>query len=83
MRNAAAQEYRDCVLRDRGVLRGVDCVLMREIAHADEERVMTLTARAVFEAVQGHAAGGQRTHDAGHIEPRLTLVDKSAISAAA
>lgn len=83
MRNAAAQEYRDCVLRDRGVLRGVDCVLMREIAHADEERVMTLTARAVFEQVQGHAAVVQRTHDTGHIEPRLTLVDTSAISAAA
>jgi hypothetical protein len=44
MRNDAARDYRDRVLQQRGILRGVDCVLMREIARADEERVMTLTA---------------------------------------
>ena len=83
MRNAAALEYRDTVLRDRGVLRGVDCVLMREIAHADEERVMTLTARAVAEQVQGREAGVEHPADTGHAEPRLTLVDNGVISAAA
>lgn len=52
MRNPAAQEYRLRVLAERGVLRGVDYVLMREIARADEAQVMTQTARAVAEQVQ-------------------------------
>ena len=52
MRNPAAQEYRLRVLAERGVLRGVDYVLMREIARADEAQVMTQTARAVAEQIQ-------------------------------
>jgi hypothetical protein len=76
MRNRAAQEYREGVLRQRGVLRGVDCILMREIARADEERVMTLTARSVAQQVQDVAA------EAVHAEPRLTLVETN-VSAAA
>lgn len=76
MRNRAAQEYREGVLRHRGVLRGVDCILMREIARADEERVMTLTARSVAQQVQDVAA------EAVHAEPRLTLVETN-VSAAA
>jgi hypothetical protein len=80
MRNAAALEYRESVLRDRGVLRGVDCVLMREIARADEERAMTLTARHVAEQVQQRPAA-RAAADALHAEPRLTLVDS--LSAAA
>ena len=90
MRNAAAKSYRDTVLRERGVLRGVDCVLMREIARADEERVMTLTARGVAEQVQscGTAAirnegdEGNQGSGAARFEPRLTLVEPS-LSAAA
>jgi hypothetical protein len=85
MRNASAKSYRDTVLRERGVLRGVDCVLMREIARADEERVMTLTARGVAEQVQGCgdvAAHGRDGHEAARCEPRLTLVEPS-LSAAA
>jgi hypothetical protein len=77
MRNDAARGYRDTVLAGRGVLRGVDCLLMREIARADEERVMTLTARAVAEQVQHRSSAGCRT-----AESRLTLVDSS-LSAAA
>lgn len=67
MRNPAAQEYRLRVLSERGVLRGVDYVLMREIARADEAQVMTQTARAVAEQVQlpqpiqlGEVAAGRR-----------------------
>lgn len=82
MRNRAAQEYRDSVLRRRGVLRGVDCVLMREIAQADEERVMTLTARAVAQQVQRAESHARRSTDAAHAEPRLTLVETN-LSAAA
>ena len=82
MRNRAAQEYRDTVLRDRGVLRGVDCVLMREIARADEERVMTLTARAVAQQVQQVDTEQSRIADMAHAEPRLTLVETN-LSAAA
>jgi hypothetical protein len=84
-RNAAAKAYRDTVLRERGVVRGVDCVLMREIARADEERVMTLTARGVADQVQGCGlAAGQRDEGSAvpRSEPRLTLVESN-LSAAA
>ena len=67
MRNSAAQEYRLRVLSERGVLRGVDYVLMREIARADEALVMTQTARTVAEQIQlpqpielGEVAVGRR-----------------------
>jgi hypothetical protein len=80
MRNDAARAYRDRVLQQRGALRGVDCVLMREIARADEERVMTLTARDVATQVQALPAAGAAPRGAAG-EPRLVLVD-SAVSAA-
>lgn len=80
MRNDAARAYRDRMLQQRGVLRGVDCVLMREIARADEERVMTLTARDVATQVQARPTADAAPH--GVIgEPRLVLVD-SAVNAA-
>ncbi len=82
LRNRAALAYHDTVLRERGVLRGVDCVLMREIARADEERVMTLTAQAVARQVQQPESRARRSTDAGHTEPRLTLVETN-LSAAA
>ncbi len=80
MRNDAARAYRERVLQQRGVLRGVDCILMREIARADEERVMTLTARDVATQVQALPAAGGATR-AAPVEPRLVLVD-SAVNAA-
>ena len=82
MRNRAALEYRETVLRQRGVLRGVDCVLMREIARADEERVMTLTARGVAQQVQDAGAAAPQDQALAHAEPRLTLVETN-LSAAA
>ena len=72
MRNAAAQQYREQVLQQRGVLRGVDCILMREIARADEERTLTLTARVVAGEVQ---AMQQARAPEGAGEPRLVLVE--------
>jgi hypothetical protein len=77
MRNRAAQAYRETVLRERGVLRGVDCALMLEIARVDEECVMTLTARAVAEQVQDCSGATGVT-----AEPHLTLVAPNLIAAA-
>lgn len=82
MRNSAAQQYRDRVLQQRGALRGVDHVLMREIARADEESVMTLTARAVAAQVQGGLGEARIQRTENSVEPRLTLVE-SGVNAAA
>lgn len=50
--NAAAEAYRVRVLRERGVLRGVDYVMMDEIASAHENMELTTTARTMRERVQ-------------------------------
>ncbi len=52
MRNAAAEAYRRRTLRERGPLRGLDCLMMREIARAEQGLAATETARRVAEAVQ-------------------------------
>jgi hypothetical protein len=51
--NEAAEAYRLRVLRERGVLRGVDYVMMAEIATAHENVELTQTARTMRERVQG------------------------------
>jgi hypothetical protein len=53
---------------------------MREIARADEERVMTQTARDVAAIVQLAPVASQRA--CASVEPRLVLVD-AGVSAAA
>lgn len=50
--NAAAEAYRVRVLTERGVLRGVDYVMMEEIALAHENMELTTTARTMRERVQ-------------------------------
>lgn len=50
--NTAAEAYRVRVLRERGVLRGVDYVMMAEIASAHENMELTTTARTMRERVQ-------------------------------
>lgn len=45
--NRAAEAYRLAVLRERGPLRGIDCMMMREIARADEALESTRIARVV------------------------------------
>ena len=52
MRNAAAETYRRRTLRERGPLRGLDCLMMREIARAEQGLATTETARRVAEEVQ-------------------------------
>jgi hypothetical protein len=50
--NPAAEAYRVRVLTERGVLRGVDYVMMEEIAMAQENMELTTTARTMRERVQ-------------------------------
>lgn len=52
MRNAAAETYRRRTLRERGPLRGLDCLMMREIARAEQGLAATETARRMAERVQ-------------------------------
>ena len=53
MRDAAALAYRDKVLRERGCIRGMDYLLMREIAELHENMELTQNARTVAASVQG------------------------------
>jgi hypothetical protein len=49
MRNQAADAYRQRVLTERGPLRGIDYIMMREIAAAQDAMEMTRLARTVAE----------------------------------
>jgi hypothetical protein len=53
LRNPAALNYRDKVLRERGPIRGMDYVMMCEIAEIHAKMELTQNARAVASAVQG------------------------------
>ena len=48
----AAEAYRQRVLRERGWLRGVDCVMMRETVRAHDAADRTLSTRLVAERIQ-------------------------------
>jgi len=52
MHHPAAEEYRQRVLRERGWLRGVDCVMMKEIVRVQDALEQTMPARAVAEKLQ-------------------------------
>lgn len=52
MRDPGAEAYRQKVLKERGALRGMDYLMMREIAAVSEAMVLTQTARSVRERVQ-------------------------------
>ena len=64
---AAAEQYRQAVLRDRGPLRGVDFVIMREIAQAHQALERTRSTRSVAEQLQLAVVPD-------HSEPRLVRV---------
>jgi len=55
--NPAAEDYRQRVLRERGPLRGMDCVLMKQIAQAQQLIDETRAARAVADALQSPPTG--------------------------
>jgi len=90
LRNPAALNYRDKVLRERGPIRGMDYVMMCEIAEIHAKMELTQNARAVASAVQGTsevlAQQGvppvvQVTPATGHVPaPTLTAVPGSVLS---
>jgi hypothetical protein len=53
IRNPAALAYREKVLRERGPIRGMDYLLMCQVAELQENMELTQNARAVAAAVQG------------------------------
>ena len=71
MRNKAADGYRQRILSERGPLRGIDYIMMREIAMAHDALEMTRIARTVsLELNRADAA----TLDGLSKEPRLVSV---------
>jgi len=70
LRHESAEEYRESVLANRGPLRGVDYVVMRELVGANESIKQMRPARAVAEQVQLPA---RAVRTAGS-EPRLVEV---------
>jgi len=64
-RHPAAEEYRQRVLRERGWLRGVDYMIMRETVRVQDAADLTLSARLVAERIQLlPAPGGGPIHKA-------------------
>jgi len=70
IRHPAAEEYRRHVLKDRGPLRGMDFIIMRDIVRTQDARDRTQWARSVAEALQRPA----RVSDSLSSEPRLVRV---------
>ena len=71
MRNKAADDYRRRILNERGPLRGIDYIMMREIAAAHDALEMTRIARTV--SLQLNTAEAA-TPDGLAKEPRLVSV---------
>lgn len=77
LRYEAAEAYRESILRERGPLRGVDYVIMREMAQAHEALEQMQTARSVAQRIQQSA----KPVDPGPVEPRVLLVASRAETA--
>ena len=69
-RHGIAEEYRQRILRERGVLRGADFIMMRELVQAQEALARVRAARSVAEQFQALPEAAQAI---GH-EPRLVRV---------
>jgi hypothetical protein len=70
LQHESAEEYREGVLADRGPLRGVDYVIMRELVGANESIKQMRAARVVAEQVQLPA----RVVSTSRGEPRLVEI---------
>lgn len=77
MSNEAANAYREKALRERGVLRGTDYLMMREIAMAHEAVLLTDTASHTARLVQGAETlsepsreGAQEIRQEGAVPPQ-------------
>lgn len=68
---APAEEYRQAVLRERGPLRGLDYIIMRELVEAHRVLESTRSTRSVAEQIQHVAVPGPT-------EPRLVRVTVAA-----
>jgi hypothetical protein len=73
-----AESYRQTVLQERGPLRGLDYVMMRELVAAHDMLERLRPARTVAEELQSH---GKPT-EASSAEPRLVQVSGASIAAA-
>lgn len=62
--NAGAERHRQMVLAERGVLRGVDYLMMKQIASVHENMEMTQSARTVREQVQSRQVSLSPAHAA-------------------
>jgi hypothetical protein len=71
MHHPAAEEYRQRVLRERGWLRGVDWVMMKETVRVHDALAQTLPARSVAEKIQLLPAAPKSTRSQ---KPRLVRV---------
>jgi len=69
-KHGIAEEYRQRTLHERGLLRGADYVMMRELVQAQEALARVRAARSVAEQLQSLPAA---THAIVH-EPRLVQV---------
>ena len=55
LRNPAALAHQDKVLRERGPLRGMDYLLMRQLSELEENMQLTKNTRTIVAAVQGES----------------------------
>jgi hypothetical protein len=76
IRNPAARAYRDKVVRERGLIRGMDYLLMRQIAELEENMELSQNTRAVMAAVQGESE--LLPSGAAHVAPSALQLAPSA-----
>ena len=77
MRNSAADEYRQRILHERGPLRGIDYLMMSEVARMNDALDGTQVARNVAERLNTQDTSNAKT---SVCEPRLATVSASSAS---
>jgi hypothetical protein len=81
IRNPAAHAYREKVVRKRGPIRGMDYLLMRQVAELEEDMALTQNTRAVVAALQGE--GEVMAPEITHAAPSVVQLALSAAMAPA
>jgi hypothetical protein len=76
--NPPAEAYRQAVLRDRGSLRGIDCVLMQAIVTAHDALEATRPARVVAEQLQQPVPLPVPAAQPAALEPRVVRLASGA-----
>lgn len=80
IRNPSALAYREKVLRERGPIRGMDYLLMRQIAELQESMELTHNARAVAASVQGVTEVLDPAATTHALPPALHLAPSAAVA---